>query len=188
MTHSSPPAAGGCSPTPNRDLPGRCVLGRIVGARGFGAGLPPAGRRCLGRCAEPEPAGYGGLRPTHEQSAPGERAGKRAVERRDDGPAEGLGRKRDADRRPRPVASRRTHGPDFVGQAQSAARRHRHRPRPLGPQAALVDDSSCAPQHPIVRLPAVAGSIVSCAFIPKDVPFRPEQPKAHKPPSAIPRG
>ncbi len=137
MTRSSPPPAGGCSPTPNGDLAGRCLLGRIAGANRFGAGFPPAGGRGPGRCAEPEPASHGGLRPTHEQSSVGGRAGKPAIGRRHDGSAKRLRRERDADRRARPVASRGTHGSDFASQAPSAARGHRHRPRSLGSQAAF---------------------------------------------------
>ena len=143
MTPSWRPPAGGCSPTPNGDLPGRRVLGRVAGANGLGTGVPPIGRRCPGRCAETEPTGHGGVRPAHEQSSMGRRAGKRAADRCDDRPAEGLRRERDADPRPRPVAARRTHGPDFVGQARLAARWHRHRPREIGPQAAPARGSSC---------------------------------------------
>ena len=140
MALSSPQQASGCSPTPNGDLPRRIVLGRIAGANEFWTGLSPAGCGRPRQCAEPEPAGHRDLRPAHERSALGGRTGKRAVDRLDDGPAERFGRERDADHRPRSVASRRTHGPDFVGQARSAACRHRHRPRSLGTQTALADD------------------------------------------------
>ena len=139
MARSSPPPAGGCLPTPNGDLPGRCVLGGVTGTVGVGAGLPPAGRRCPGRCTEPEPAGHGGVRPAHERSSVGGRARPDAADRRDVRAAERLCRERDAERRARPVAARRTHGPDFVGQALSADCRHRHCLRSLGPKRASTD-------------------------------------------------
>ena len=39
MTPSSPPPAGGCSPTPNGDFPKRCWLGRVARIHGPGPGL-----------------------------------------------------------------------------------------------------------------------------------------------------
>ena len=139
MARSSPPPAGVCLPTPNGDLPGRCVRGGVTGTVGSGAGLPPAGRRCPERCTEPEPTGHGGVRPGHERSSVGGRARRDAADRCDVRAAERLRRERDAERRARLVAARRTHGPDLVDQAPSADCRHRHCLRSLGPKRASTD-------------------------------------------------
>lgn len=136
MTPSSPLPAGGCSPTPNGDFSGRCVLGRFARTRWLGAGFASAGHRHPRGCSEPEPFGHSGLRPSHEQSAVGGCAGKRAVDRRDDGSAERLRRKRLANHRSRPIASRRTHRPDHLRQSRFAVGWHRRRSRSLEPQAA----------------------------------------------------
>ena len=138
MVPSSPRPASGCSPPPNGDLPGRRVLGRVAGANGFGTGLPPAGvqgdvlnrsRLAIAVCV-----------PLTSNLSWADAPGNVLLTASMTGPAERPDRERDADRRPPPVATRRMHGPDFVGQAHSAARRHRHRPWPLGSQTAFADD------------------------------------------------
>ena len=53
-----------------------------------------------GGCLESKPGGHGGLRAAHKQSAVGGRAGQRAADGVDDGPAERLGRERVTGRRP----------------------------------------------------------------------------------------
>ena len=136
MMPSSPLLAGGCSPTPNGDFSGRCLLGRFARTCGLGAGLASASHRHPRGCSEPEPFGHGSLRPTHQQFAVGECTWKRAVDCRDDRTAERLSRKRLANHRSRPITSRRTHRPDHLRQSQFAVGWHRRRSRTLEPQAA----------------------------------------------------